>query len=124
MSHRFPLADVLWTLAMACNVFMIVFYRHDAAALRKLERIYIGVITALVFIPAFTFLFIHTPERGPMYGSVTVGSLPELKLARSYDGLQSLTALVFDLSQLGPLPNTFLLWAYMVCLPNLMLLVS
>jgi hypothetical protein len=73
---RFPLADVLWTLAMACDVFLVVFYYYDVEALRKLEVKYIGVITAFVSIPAVTFLFIRTPERGPMYGSVTVSALP------------------------------------------------
>ena len=73
---RFPLADVLWTLATAINVFLVVFYQYDAEALRKLEKTYIGVITALVLIPAVAFLFIHTPEKGPMYSSVTVSALP------------------------------------------------
>lgn len=74
--YRFPLADVFWTFATAWNVFLTVFYQYDAVALRKLEKMYIGVITALVFIPALTFLFIHTSERGPMYSSVTVGAFP------------------------------------------------
>lgn len=81
-TYRFPLADVLWTLAMAIDVFLIVFYKFEAEALRKLEMKYIGVITALVFIPAVTFLFIRTPEKGPMYGSVTVGAIPQRKLMR------------------------------------------
>jgi hypothetical protein len=72
---RFPLADVLWTLAMALDVFLIVFYKYEAEDLRKLEIKYASVITALVLIPATTFLFIHTPEKGPMYGSVTVSTL-------------------------------------------------
>lgn len=62
---------------MACDVFLIVFYKYEAEDLRKLEMKYIGVITALVFTPAVTFLFIRTPERGPMYGSVTVSALPQ-----------------------------------------------
>ena len=77
--YRFPLADVLWTLAMACDVFLIVFYKYEAEDLRKLEMKYVVVITALVLIPAGTFLFIHTPERGPMYGSVTVSILPQIQ---------------------------------------------
>jgi hypothetical protein len=75
MIYRFPLADVLWTLAMAINVFLIVFYKYEAADLRKLEIKYVGVITAVTFIPAVTFLFIRSPERGPMYASVTVSGL-------------------------------------------------
>jgi hypothetical protein len=77
--YRFPLADVLWTLAMACDVFLVVFYRYDTKALRKLEIKYISAITTLVFIPAVTFLFIHTAEKGPMYGSVTVSALPQIE---------------------------------------------
>ena len=72
-NFRFPLADVLWTLAMALDVLLIVFYRHDARTLRKLEIKYISIITTVVFIPALTFLFIHTPEKGHMYGSQKVG---------------------------------------------------
>lgn len=74
---RFPLADVLWTLATAINVFLVVFYQYDAESLRKLEKVYIVVITALVFIPALVFLFINTSERGPMYSSVTVSVLSQ-----------------------------------------------
>jgi hypothetical protein len=61
---------------MAWDVFLIVFYKYETEALRKLELKYIAVITALTFIPAATFLFIHTPEKGPMYGSVTVSTIP------------------------------------------------
>lgn len=71
---RFPLADVLWTLAMALDVFLIVYYQYDANALRKLELKYISGITAITFIPAFVFIFVQTPDKGHMYGSVTVSS--------------------------------------------------
>lgn len=71
-SSRFPVADVLWTLVMAYDVFLIVFRRRDVEGLRKLEIKYICVITVAVFIPAFVFLFIRSPDKGPMYGAVTV----------------------------------------------------
>src|ERR1700761_892513 len=65
---------------MAFNVFLIVFYRYDVTDLRRLEIKYLVVITTVVFIPSFVFLFIRTPDKGPMYGSVIVGGLlqPEL----------------------------------------------
>jgi hypothetical protein len=72
LMQMFPLADVLWTLAMAIDVFLIVFYQYDANALRRLEIKYIGGITAITFVPAFVFLFVHTADKGHMYGSVTV----------------------------------------------------
>jgi hypothetical protein len=59
---------------MAIDVFLIVFYKYDTEDLHKLERRYIAVITTLVFVPACTFLFVETKERGPMYGSVSVSS--------------------------------------------------
>ncbi|KAH8900582.1 putative cAMP receptor [Thozetella sp. PMI_491] len=72
LMQMFPVADVLWTLAMAIDVFLIVFRQYDAEALRKLELKYITVITSVTFIPALVFLFIRTPDKGPMYGSVTL----------------------------------------------------
>lgn len=72
---RFPLADVLWTLAMALDTYLVVFYHFDAHTLHKLETKYIAAITTLTFIPAFIFLFINTPERGSIYGSQTVSIL-------------------------------------------------
>ncbi|KAF7114195.1 hypothetical protein CNMCM5793_007773 [Aspergillus hiratsukae] len=69
--QMFPMADVLWTLAMACDVFLVVYYQFDARALRKLEILYIAIITFIVSIPAIVFLFMDTPEKGSMYGSVT-----------------------------------------------------
>ena len=68
---------------MACDVFLVVFYHYDVDALRKLEIRYICGITALVSIPAVVFLFIHTTEKGPMYGSVTVSTYPSPPLKLS-----------------------------------------
>lgn len=81
-SFRFPLADVLWTLAMAIDVWLIVFHKYDTQDLHKLEKKYIAVITTVIFIPAFAFLFVHTPQKGPMYGSVTVSATIESAYTR------------------------------------------
>ncbi|CRG86099.1 hypothetical protein PISL3812_03102 [Talaromyces islandicus] len=70
--QMFPIADVFWTLVMAYDVFLIVFYRYDAEDLRRLEIKFIVIITTLVFVPAFVFLFIGTPEKGPLYGSEAI----------------------------------------------------
>ena len=58
---------------MAVNVFLIVYRRYDTAMLRRLERKYMIGITIFTFIPALVFLFIRSDDKGPMYGSVTVG---------------------------------------------------
>lgn len=96
------MADVLWTVAMAVDVYLVVYRRFEAQALRKLEIYYIAIITCIVAIPAVVFLFIHTPEKGPMYGSVTVSS-NSFVLSQAYlVNLESLV-LVFNFSQMGSL---------------------
>ncbi|KAK3984964.1 hypothetical protein QBC44DRAFT_300154 [Cladorrhinum sp. PSN332] len=72
LNQMFPVADVAWTLAMAVNVFLIVFRNYEAQALKRLEWKYAIVITLFTFIPAFVFLFINTEEKGPFYGGVTL----------------------------------------------------
>jgi hypothetical protein len=59
---------------MAINVYLIVHRSYDVEMLRRLEWKYMAVITITTFIPALVFLFINTPENGPMYGSVTVSN--------------------------------------------------
>ncbi|KAK3379634.1 hypothetical protein B0T24DRAFT_663768 [Lasiosphaeria ovina] len=71
-ARRFPVADVLWTLFMAVNVFLIVFRSYDIEALRKLEWKYIVVASIVTFVPALAFLFVRNDDKGPMYGSVTL----------------------------------------------------
>ncbi|KAJ5103012.1 hypothetical protein N7532_003541 [Penicillium argentinense] len=70
--QMFPIADVLWTFAMALDTYLVVFHRFDTHSLQKLERWYLSLITVLTFIPALVFLFIHTPAKGPIYGSETI----------------------------------------------------
>lgn len=76
--NRFPVADVLWTFAMALDTYLVVFYHFDTQSLRKLELKYIGIITALSFIPAFVFLFVRD-HKGPIYGDETVSILNRLE---------------------------------------------
>ncbi|KAF7929980.1 uncharacterized protein EAE97_009577 [Botrytis byssoidea] len=62
-------ADAYWTLAMACNVMCAFFFHFDVVELRQLEKWYILLCYGLPFIPAFVFFFVHTKNRGYMYGS-------------------------------------------------------
>ncbi|KAL4875125.1 hypothetical protein BJY04DRAFT_211529 [Aspergillus karnatakaensis] len=68
--QMFPVADVLWTLAMTWDVVLVVFWQYEPEALRKLEKKYFAVITSLTFIPALVFLFIRSADKGAIYGSV------------------------------------------------------
>ncbi|KAJ4294927.1 hypothetical protein N0V88_005166 [Collariella sp. IMI 366227] len=72
LNQMFPIADVLWTLAMAVNVYLIVHRSYDAELLKRLEWKYMIGITTFTFIPALVLLFINTEDKGPMYGSVTL----------------------------------------------------
>lgn len=63
---------MLWTLATALNVFLVVFWQFDTWMLRRLELVYTGFITLVTFVPAFVFLFIRDESRGPIYGDEVV----------------------------------------------------
>lgn len=76
---RFPLADVLWTFAMALDVYLVVFYHFDGRALKSLEIPYVVAITTLTFIPALVFLFIRTSARGSIYGSAIVSTVRKMR---------------------------------------------
>lgn len=65
-------ADAMWTLAMACNVYLTFFHKYDSAQLRKLEWKYLLICYGLPFIPAFAYFFINSEEKGRVYGSAIV----------------------------------------------------
>lgn len=66
-------ADALWTLAMACNVYLTFFRKYNAQQLRALEWKYVIFCYGLPSLPAFTYVFVQTPARRKVYGSATVG---------------------------------------------------
>jgi hypothetical protein len=47
-------ADSLWTLAMACNVYLTFFRKYNAAQLKKLEWKYFLACYGIPFPPAVT----------------------------------------------------------------------
>lgn len=65
-------ADALWAFCMACNVYLTFFHKYDADRLRRLEWKYLLCCYGLPFIPALSYFFIETKERGRIYGSATV----------------------------------------------------
>ncbi|RKF71613.1 putative g-protein coupled receptor [Golovinomyces cichoracearum] len=67
-TRSFMPADVLWAFAMSLNVYFTFYWHYNAADLRGLEFYYILVCYGLPFIPALTFLFISTAEKGRVYG--------------------------------------------------------
>lgn len=63
---------------MALDVYLVVFHHFDGRALKRLEIFYVVTITAVTFIPALVFLFIHTSAKGPIYdGSAIVSAIRE-----------------------------------------------
>lgn len=75
MFSRFMPADALWTLAMACNVYLTFFHKYNSEQLRRLEWKYVLCCYGLPFIPAFVYFFINTQARGRVYGSAIVSDL-------------------------------------------------
>ena len=71
-TDRFMPANALWAFAMACNVHLTFFHKYDVESLRRIEWKYLLACYGLPFIPAFSYFFIETKERGSIYGSATV----------------------------------------------------
>jgi hypothetical protein len=67
-------ADALWTLAMACNVYLTFFRKYNAEQLRALEWKYMIFCYGIPFLPAFSYFFVQSAARGKVYGSATVCS--------------------------------------------------
>lgn len=57
---------------MALDTYLVVIHHFESHYLHRLEPLYIAMITGVTFIPALVFLFIRSPEKGPIYGSETV----------------------------------------------------
>ncbi|KAI6246032.1 hypothetical protein HI914_05309 [Erysiphe necator] len=70
--QMFMPADVLWSFAMSLNVYFTFYWHYNATDLKELELYYIMVCYGLPFIPALTFLFVSTPEKGHVYGDATL----------------------------------------------------
>lgn len=65
-------ADALWTLTMACNVYLTFFRKYSQRDLRDLEWKYGFFCYGAPFVPALAYLFVNTPDRGRIYGSAVV----------------------------------------------------
>ncbi|KAI9780522.1 MAG: hypothetical protein M1839_006640 [Geoglossum umbratile] len=70
--QMFMPADSLWTLAMACNVYLTFFRKYNAAQLKKQEWKYFLTCYGIPFIPAVTYLFVESKSRGKVYGPATL----------------------------------------------------
>ncbi|KAI9763061.1 MAG: hypothetical protein M1840_000952 [Geoglossum simile] len=73
--QMFMPADSLWTLAMACNVYLVFFKKYSSAQLRKLEWKYFLACYGLPSVTAIAFLFVQTDSKGKVYGQATVITL-------------------------------------------------
>jgi hypothetical protein len=72
LTIRFMCADSIWTLAMACNVYLTFFYHYDAVKIRALEKWYFLASYGLPFVPALVYLFVKNHEGARMYGDATL----------------------------------------------------
>ncbi|KAA8570262.1 hypothetical protein MFRU_005g03570 [Monilinia fructicola] len=70
--EMFMQSDPWWSLAMATNVYLVFFYRFDAAQLKKLYPYYALICYGLPFVPAMVCLFVKTKEKGRIYGNATL----------------------------------------------------
>lgn len=73
--RRFMPADALWIFSMACNVYLTFFHKYNSEKLRRLEWKYVLFCYGLPFMPSFAYFFIHSKEKGKVYGAAIV-SMP------------------------------------------------
>ena len=57
---------------MAINVYLAFFSGRTVEQLRALDLRYIIVCYGASFVPALVYLFVNTPDRGPIYGDASV----------------------------------------------------
>ncbi|KAI9803706.1 MAG: hypothetical protein M1833_000618 [Piccolia ochrophora] len=70
--QQFMPADGLWTLAMACNVYLTFFRKYNAAQLRAMEWKYMIFCYGLPVTPAIVFLFVRSAGGDRVYGPATL----------------------------------------------------
>ncbi|KAI9681430.1 MAG: hypothetical protein M1817_002714 [Caeruleum heppii] len=65
--QMFMPADSLWTLAMACNVYLTFFKKYNQHQLRRIEWKYLVFCYGVPALPAFVFLFVKKYREGQEY---------------------------------------------------------
>ncbi|MCJ1473700.1 hypothetical protein MMC13_002351 [Lambiella insularis] len=68
MVQMFLGVDAYWSLCMAINVYLVFLGHFTVRQLRHLDFRYLLGCYGLSFIPALTFIFVSTEERGRIYG--------------------------------------------------------
>lgn len=71
---RFMIADPLFTLAMALNVYLTFFRRYSAEQLRAMDWKYIVFCYGVPFPPALAYLFLKNQNGVRVYGPAMVCS--------------------------------------------------
>ena len=65
-------SDPLWSLMLAINVYLCIFWHYDTARLKKLYWVYALVAYGLPLIPAIFCLVYQHKGLGRMYGNAQV----------------------------------------------------
>ena len=67
-------ADPMFTLAMALNVYLTFFRRYSAEQLKSMDWKYLVCCYGAPFVPALTYLFLRDHAGVRVYGAATVGT--------------------------------------------------
>jgi hypothetical protein len=65
-------ADAYWTLAMACNVWLIFYRKYEKEELENLEKYYVLLCYGIPLVPAIAFFAVKSQSKGRMYGDATL----------------------------------------------------
>ncbi|KAA6409340.1 MAG: hypothetical protein FRX48_06893 [Lasallia pustulata] len=85
--QMFVPADALWTLAMACSVYLKFFHHYSTSQLRGLELKYLALCYGVPFVPAVIYLFVQHGAKGRIYGPANLWCW----VAIEYDFLRAAT---------------------------------
>ncbi|KAL8776317.1 MAG: hypothetical protein Q9213_008318 [Squamulea squamosa] len=72
MAQLFLGVDAYWAFCMAINIYLVFFRSYNTKQLRGLDHKYFVTCYGFSLIPAITYLFIKTKERGKIYGGAVL----------------------------------------------------
>lgn len=72
MAQLFLGVDAYWAFCMAVNIYLVFFRGYSTKQLRGLDHKYFVACYGISLIPAITFLFVETKDRGKIYGGAVL----------------------------------------------------
>ncbi|KAL8989607.1 MAG: hypothetical protein Q9169_008323 [Polycauliona sp. 2 TL-2023] len=72
MAQLFLGVDAYWAFCMAVNIYLVFFRSYNTHQLQGLDHKYFIACYGFALIPSIVYLFIHTKDRGKIYGGAVL----------------------------------------------------